>query len=99
MDTFEAFDRGKGKETLLQNEILDLIVKAQDGDEKAKEELVRRNIALVKSIVKRFLNRGYEYEDLFQIGVIGLIKAINNYDPKFNVQFSTYAVPMIMGEI
>ncbi|SFP58487.1 RNA polymerase sporulation sigma factor SigF [Caldicoprobacter faecalis] len=99
MDTFEAFDRGKGKETLLQNEILDLIVKAQDGDEKAKEELVRRNIALVKSIVKRFLNRGYEYEDLFQIGVIGLIKAINNYDLKFNVQFSTYAVPMIMGEI
>lgn len=95
MDTFESFDREKGNE----NEILDLIVKAQGGDEQAKEELVKRNIALVKSIVKRFLNRGYEYEDLFQIGVIGLIKAINNYDPKFNVQFSTYAVPMIMGEI
>lgn len=95
MDTFESFDREKGSE----NEILDLIVKAQGGDEQAKEELVKKNIALVKSIVKRFLNRGYEYEDLFQIGVIGLIKAINNYDPKFNVQFSTYAVPMIMGEI
>ena len=54
---------------------------------------------MVKSIIKRFLNRGYEYEDLFQIGTIGLIKAIKNYDAQYNVRFSTYAVPMIMGEI
>jgi len=99
MDRVEAFGGERGKETLPQNEILELINRAQNGDEQAKEELVKRNIALVKSIVKRFLNRGYEYEDLFQIGVIGLIKAINNYNPAFNVQFSTYAVPMIMGEI
>jgi RNA polymerase sporulation-specific sigma factor len=54
---------------------------------------------LVASISKKFLNRGYEYEDIFQLGCIGLVKAINNFEPKFNVKFSTYAVPMIMGEI
>jgi len=84
---------------LSHDETIDLIAKAQAGAERAKEELVRRNIALVKSIVKRFLNRGHEYEDLLQIGVIGLIKAIKNYNPAYNVRFSTYAVPMIMGEI
>ena len=73
--------------------------RAQKGDEEAKEILVRKNIALVKSIVKKFLNRGHEYEDLFQLGSIGLLKAIQNYDPKYDVRFSTYAVPMIMGEI
>ena len=73
--------------------------KAQQGDEKAKERLVEKNIALVKSLVKKFLNRGYEYEDLFQLGSIGLVKAIYNYNPSYNVRFSTYAVPMIIGEI
>ncbi|NLJ40888.1 MAG: RNA polymerase sporulation sigma factor SigF [Clostridiales bacterium] len=81
------------KETLL------LLEKAHQGDQEAVDILVTRNIALVKSIIKRFLNRGYDYDDLFQIGVIGLIKAIKNYDPQYNVRFSTYAVPMIMGEI
>lgn len=84
---------------LSHDETLELIARAQMGAEDAKEELVKRNIALVKSIVKRFLNRGHEYEDLLQIGAIGLIKAIKNYDPFYNVRFSTYAVPMIMGEI
>jgi len=84
---------------LTHEETLELIQKAQKGDEEAKELLVRKNIALVKSIVKKFLNRGHEYEDLFQLGSIGLLKAIQNYDPEYNVRFSTYAVPMIMGEI
>ena len=57
------------------------------------------NLPLVTAISKKFLNRGYEYEDIFQIGCMGLIKAINNFDEKYNVKFSTYAVPMIMGEI
>ncbi|MBS5951542.1 MAG: RNA polymerase sporulation sigma factor SigF, partial [Clostridium sp.] len=57
------------------------------------------NLPLVSSISKKFLNRGYDYEDIFQIGSIGLVKAINNFDDKFNVKFSTYAVPMIIGEI
>ncbi|HCS74214.1 MAG TPA: RNA polymerase sigma-G factor, partial [Clostridiales bacterium] len=84
---------------LSHEETMALIKKAQDGDEDAKEVLVRKNIALVKSLVKKFLNRGHEYEDLLQLGCIGLIKAIQNYDPAYNVRFSTYAVPMIMGEI
>src|SRR5690554_5468833 len=84
---------------LSHRETMDFIKKAQEGEEQAVDILVEKNIALVKSIIKRFLNRGYEYDDLFQIGVIGLIKAIRNYDPQYNVRFSTYAVPMIMGEI
>lgn len=82
-----------------QEEILELIKNAQNGDEEAQDILVRSNIGLVASIAKKFLNRGYEYEDLFQLGSIGMIKAINNFNPEFNVKFSTYAVPMIMGEI
>ena len=87
------------RQLLSHEETLELIEKAQNGDNEAKEILVRKNIALVKSLVKKFMNRGYEYEDLFQLGSIGLIKAIQNYEPKFNVRFSTYAVPMIVGEI
>ncbi|HHY82348.1 MAG TPA: RNA polymerase sporulation sigma factor SigF [Clostridiales bacterium] len=87
------------RQLLTHEETLALIEKAQNGDNEAKEILVRKNIALVKSLVKKFMNRGYEYEDLFQLGSIGLIKAIQNYEPKFNVRFSTYAVPMIVGEI
>ncbi|ONI37781.1 RNA polymerase sigma-F factor [Candidatus Epulonipiscium fishelsonii] len=78
---------------------LDLIVKAQQGDERAKETLVEENVGLVWSLVKRFANRGYEMEDLFQIGSIGLIKSIEKFDLAYNVKFSTYAVPMIIGEI
>jgi RNA polymerase sporulation-specific sigma factor len=80
-------------------DVLKLIALSQKGDRDAQDILVKNNIGLVSSIVKKFLSRGYEYEDLFQIGSIGLIKAIKNFDAKFNVRFSTYAVPMIMGEI
>lgn len=78
---------------------LKLIMKAQSGDESAKEVLVEENIGLVWSLVKRFSSRGYELEDLFQIGSIGLLKSIEKFDHSYNVKFSTYAVPMIVGEI
>lgn len=77
----------------------ELIVRAQQGDDLAKEQLVQENVGLVWSLVKRFTNRGYDPEDLFQIGTIGLIKSIAKFDFSFGVRFSTYAVPMIMGEI
>ena len=77
----------------------ELIVSAKQGDEEAFELLIKHNIALVKSIVKKYLNRGVEYDDLFQIGCLGLVKAVKNYDTAFDVRFSTYAVPMIAGEI
>lgn len=76
-----------------------LLEKVRMGDKTAKETLVEDNMGLVYSIVKRYLNRGYEREDLIQIGSIGLLKAIDKFDPSFGVQFSTYAVPMIVGEI
>lgn len=82
-----------------REEIARLIKRSQQGDRDAQDLLVKNNIGLVSTIVKKFLNRGYEYEDLFQIGCIGLIKAIKNFNTDFNVKFSTYAVPMIMGEI
>lgn len=72
---------------------------AKAGDKAAQSILVESNIGLVWSIVRRFQNRGHETEDLFQIGCIGLIKAINKFDTEFEVKFSTYAVPMIIGEI
>lgn len=76
-----------------------LIEKSQQGDKTATETLVRENEPLVKSIIKRFLGRGIDYDDLFQIGNIGLLKAISGFNPKFSVRFSTYAVPMISGEV
>lgn len=82
-----------------QEETLELIKKAQNKDKNAQDILVKNNIGLIASIAKKFLNRGYDYEDLFQLGSIGMIKAINNFNSEFNVKFSTYAVPMIMGEI
>ncbi len=78
---------------------LQLIIMAKTGDKQAQTVLVENNIGLVWSIVRRFQNRGHETEDLFQIGSIGLIKAINKFDTSFDVKFSTYAVPMIIGEI
>lgn len=81
------------------NDSVELLKKAKQGDNKAKDDLVALNLGLVWSIVKRFNNRGYEPEDLFQIGSIGLLKAIDKFDFSYNVKFSTYAVPMIMGEI
>lgn len=84
---------------LNHEETLELITRSQHGDKNSEETLVKRNVGLISSIAKRFINRGYEFEDLFQIGSIGLIKAIKNFDTSFSVKFSTYAVPMIMGEI
>ncbi|HHX17229.1 MAG TPA: RNA polymerase sporulation sigma factor SigF [Clostridium sp.] len=84
---------------LFEKETLDLIEKAKKGDKQVQSVLVEKNIGLVWSIVRRFQNRGYESDDIFQIGCIGLIKAINKFDDSFNVKFSTYAVPMIIGEI
>ena len=77
----------------------ELLILAQNGDTLARDKIVEENIGLVHSIVKRFAGRGFEAEDLFQIGCIGLIKAIPKFDMSFDVKFSTYAVPMIMGEI
>nr|WP_302596988.1 RNA polymerase sporulation sigma factor SigF [uncultured Cellulosilyticum sp.] len=78
---------------------LELIKRAQKGDDGAREILVQENMGLVWSLVRRFNNRGYDMEDLFQIGSIGLLKSIEKFDLSFNVKFSTYAVPMIVGEI
>lgn len=77
----------------------ELLTLARNGDRSAMDELIEMNLPLVASISKKFLNRGYEYEDIFQIGSIGLVKAIKNFDLTYNVKFSTYAVPMIIGEI
>lgn len=76
-----------------------LIKKSHDGDKKAREQLVEENVGLVWCVVKRFYGRGTEAEDLFQIGSIGLLKAIDKFDLSYEVKFSTYAVPMISGEI
>lgn len=75
------------------------ITLAQKGDDDAKSFLVQENLGLVYSVSKRFYNRGYEKEDVHQVGIIGLLKAIKNFDISFGVRFSTYAVPLIMGEI
>lgn len=80
-------------------EVSVLIGRSQSGDKEAREVLIENNLGLVHHIVKRFLGRGYDPEDLFQIGVIGLMKAIDKFDLKLEVRFSTYAVPMITGEI
>ncbi len=76
-----------------------LLCRIAEGDVKAREQLILENTGLVHSVVKRFLGRGHEPEDLFQIGCIGLIKASHKFDSSYGVKFSTYAVPMIMGEI
>lgn len=78
---------------------IELIRQSQAGDKEARDRVIMENVGLVWSIVRRFISRGHEPEDLFQIGSIGLIKAIDKFDLSFNVKFSTYAVPMIMGEI
>lgn len=84
---------------LKDEEMRDLLVRAQAGDNLAREKLVNCNLKLVFNLVKRFQNRGYELEDLFQIGCIGLMKAVDKFDTSYDVKFSTYAVPMIVGEI
>lgn len=82
-----------------QKTTIELITKAKKGDEEAKTILFEENSPLIKSLVKRFLNKGVEYDDLYQIGTVGLLKAINNFDTNYNVKFSTYVVPMVIGEI
>ena len=76
-----------------------LIRKAKIGDAEAKERLLVENNSLIKSIVRRYLGKGVEYDDLYQLAGMGLLKAINGFDESFGVRFSTYAVPMIAGEI
>ena len=80
-------------------EVKRLIALSQSGDNGARDTLVNCNIRLVWSVVQRFMNRGYEPEDLFQIGCIGLLKSVDKFDLSYDVKFSTYAVPMIIGEI
>lgn len=84
---------------LTNNEMKVLFVNLQNGDSSAKEELINGNLKLVLSIVQRFSSRCENMDDLFQVGCIGLVKSIDNFDLKHEVRFSTYAVPMIMGEI
>lgn len=88
-----------GKVQLKDHELKELIQKSQNGDQAARDRIVETNMRLVWSVVQRFLNRGYEPEDLFQIGCIGLLKSVDKFDLSFDVKFSTYAVPMIIGEI
>ena len=85
---------------MLDNEkTVELVLRAQSGDQDAKEVLTQENSPLIKSLIKRFRDKGVEYDDLFQIGCIGFLKAINNFKTEFGVKFSTYVVPMVIGEI
>lgn len=84
---------------LSDEEVKKLIALSQKGDDQARERLIHHNIRLVWSVVQRFMGRGYEADDLFQIGCIGLLKAVDKFDLSYDVKFSTYAVPMIIGEI
>lgn len=84
---------------LTNKEKNELLIKIKNGDTEAREEFINGNLRLVLSIIQRFNGRGEDIDDLFQVGCVGLIKAIDNFDMNLNVQFSTYAVPMIIGEI
>lgn len=80
-------------------ELLEYVRGAKAGDERSKEVLFKNNAPLLKSIINRFKGKGVEYDDLYQIACIGFLKAINNFDESFGVKFSTYTVPMVIGEI
>ena len=84
---------------LKNNEMLELFMKYQGGDILAKEAIVNGNLKLVLSIIKKYNNGKHDMNDLFQIGCVGLIKAVDNFDPNYGVMFSTYAVPLILGEV
>lgn len=86
-------------EVLKESEKTELLKKVREGDKNAREKLINGNLRLVLSVIQRFTNRGENLDDLFQVGCIGLIKSIDNFDISHNVRFSTYAVPMIIGEI
>ncbi|TKC19784.1 RNA polymerase sporulation sigma factor SigF [Robertmurraya kyonggiensis] len=89
----------KNETYLKDREVKELIKRSQNGDGDARDLIVQKNMRLVWSVVQRFLNRGYEPDDLFQIGCIGLLKSVDKFDLSYDVKFSTYAVPMIIGEI
>jgi RNA polymerase sporulation-specific sigma factor len=89
----------KNQPYLKDHEVKRLIKQSQEGDQDARDLIVQKNMRLVWSVVQRFLNRGYEPDDLFQIGCIGLLKSVDKFDLSYDVKFSTYAVPMIIGEI
>ena len=84
---------------MTREENLELVAKAQSGDPTALDTLVSQNMGLCKSIALRFLNRGVEYDDLVQLASLGMIKAVRSFDASFGTAFSTYAVPLIIGEI
>lgn len=84
---------------LKEDKKVELLIKTREGDAFAREELINGNLKLVLSVIQRFINRGEPLDDLFQVGCIGLIKAIDNFDVNLGVRFSTYAVPMIIGEV
>ena len=85
--------------TLSNEKMMELIQKSQSGDDSSRDELVYGNLKLILSVIKKFSNRGENLDDLFQVGCLGLLKAIDNFDMSHGVKFSTYAVPMIIGEI
>lgn len=84
---------------LSNEETLNLLLLAKQGEDKAKEILISENTPLIKSVIRRYKNKGIEDEDLFQLGCMGFVKAINNFSAEYSVKFSTYAVPMIAGEV
>ncbi len=84
---------------LTEDETKDLLRRTKEGDEQAREKLIQGNFRLVLSVLQKFIGRGESADDLFQVGVIGLIKAIDNFNIELNVKFSTYGVPMILGEV
>ncbi|MGM7635440.1 RNA polymerase sporulation sigma factor SigF [Bacillus sp. Hm123] len=90
----------KNKPAILSDaQLKKLIKESQEGNQQARDTIVEKNMRLVWSVVQRFLNRGYDQDDLFQIGCIGLLKSVDKFDLSYDVKFSTYAVPMIIGEI
>ena len=84
---------------LTQKEMRRLLLRVKEGDMQARDEFLRSNLRLVLSVIQRFVNRGEQMDDLFQVGCVGLIKALDNFDLQHQVKFSTYAVPMIIGEV
>lgn len=84
---------------LTNEETLNLLVLAQNGDDFAKEQLLTENSPLIKSVIRRYKSKGIDTDDLYQLGCMGFVKAINNFSAEYNVKFSTYAVPMIAGEV
>lgn len=85
--------------TLCAKDMRELLIRVKTGDEEARETFIYSNLRLVLSVIQRFSNRGEQMDDLFQVGCVGLIKALDNFDLSHDVRFSTYAVPMIIGEV